>query len=119
MSGASRRAQRDNGTKRADSGVREKLRREAAKRSDEIAAALVRGLNSDDPVVSIRSAQTWLAEALGRPGVAEPGGSMAPRVQSMYQRPSRDGARRELWAVLENGQIVRVEDVPPAFNGPH
>jgi hypothetical protein len=119
MSGAVRRAQRASGAKRIDSGVREKLAREAARRSDEIAAALVRATNSDDAAVSIRATQTWLAEALGRPGVAEPSSSAAPRVQSMHWRPSRDGLGRDLWAVLENGQIVRVDEAPPGFNAIH
>jgi hypothetical protein len=117
-SGATRRARRTGERKLADESVRSHLRKETVRRKEAITAALMRGLEADDPTVAVRSAAQLLEQSFGRPGQAAPeDDDPAMMVRSLFRRPARDGEGETwLWASLSDGRILRVvaiDDEPP------
>jgi hypothetical protein len=119
QSGVVRRAQRDNGTKRADAGVREQLRREAIKRAPELVDALARGLGSSDPTVSVRAARAMLEEGFGKLPTA-PADDVHPStwISTLFRRPGRKDEGDELFACLQDGRIIPVMTVSFEMEAP-
>jgi hypothetical protein len=47
--------------------LKDRLREELEERADEIVAAYVAGLESDDPRIRLQAAEAWLSRVHGRP----------------------------------------------------
>jgi hypothetical protein len=108
-SGASRRAQRDGGTKLADASVRRRLQQETVKCSDKVVNALMRGVESEDPNVAVRAAVQLLEQGFGRVGQALPEeGEPSAMVTALFRRPPRRRSRIACFAVLRDGRILEV-----------
>jgi hypothetical protein len=109
-SGAVRRARRDRGGKNGDATVRARLRREGLKRSDEIAAALARGLGASDPTVAVRAARALLEEGFGRVPAAVPDEDLDPAsmVTALFRRPARNGDGERLYGLLRDGRLLEI-----------
>jgi hypothetical protein len=117
--GISRRARASDGGKHLDESVRAQLRREAAKNSDKVAGALLKGLSASDPLVSTRSAVALLEQSFGRaPSATAEVEEPSKWIQSVFRRPGRRaGEPEQLFVCLVDGRVLPVGTV--VLEGPH
>jgi hypothetical protein len=108
MSGVSRRARRNGGGKPVDASVRAEIRKAALKNSSAVVAALLKGVDSSDPMISARSAVQLLEQAFGRVGAATSEAELEPSkmIHSVFRRPGRDGGREKLLVQLQDGRML-------------
>jgi hypothetical protein len=92
--------------------VRAEIRRAALKNSSAVVAALLKGVDSSDPMISARSAVQLLEQAFGRVGSAtaeetEP----SLMIHSVFRRPGRDGGRERLLVQLQDGRMLEAMEL--------